>query len=192
MRRKAFIFLLGFLPLVSTGCTGAISAEEELPLLSVTGSVSMVPTFEGAQEEDGEACVGSLDSGRTLDGSKVVLRDATGAVVGLSSLEGYSGEVTEETEGLLGQGIYRSADGLCHWDFTIEDVDSATQFLQVEVVGVPAEGLVYDRQELQTEEVSVFLGGESIEQETARLEGEAELLKAIRCAGNPDGFGCDD
>ncbi len=190
MKSKGYAVLAGIVLLILSGCEVPRFSQDSSSV--VTGSVSMVPKSEAAQPEDGGVCVGSLDSGSTLNGSKVVLRDATGAVIGVSLLEGYSGELSEESQILLGQGIYRSADGLCHWDFSIENVDSDTQFFEVEVVGVEAEGLVFRRDEVLLEGLTVFLGGESIEQATDRLEAEAELTREITCAINPDSILCPD
>lgn len=190
MQRVAFVLGVGLIPLILSGCAAPTgSAELSVP---VAGSVSMIPKSEISQREDGEVCVGSLESGRTLDGSQVVLRDATGSVVGISILEGYSGELPEESQMLLGQGIYRSSDGLCHWEFSIDNVESDTKFFEVEVAGLEGKGLVFRSEEALSEGINLFLGGESIEQETERLEREAELTRQITCAINPDSYLCDD
>lgn len=123
--------------LAVVGCTNAAeeegepvaASEPEVVTFEVRGKLASVP-FEEVPSSESEPCWGVMLT-RTFHGSQVTLLDGSGSILGIGVAEGWGDG--GEGEGKLGTpGKWDSPEGLCYWDFSIEGIESESDFFKIE------------------------------------------------------------
>jgi hypothetical protein len=114
-----------------SACAGESAEMTEAPPeaqgAQIVGKVQMAPVLGFQSGDENFACTGVEENSLQFNGQRVTLKDADGAVVGVTILVGFQPDLFPDSP-YLDPSSYGYNDGtLCAWDFVFSDViiDSA-------------------------------------------------------------------
>lgn len=121
---------LGLLATALSGCGSMAGSAEQANAVTtdVAGKIQIQPVL-GATKDDGSPCTGETPFSLGLNGQQVKLKDASGEIVGVATLQGWKGDPTRD----LSPDKYGYFDGgICSWDFNYPSVRVSSDFYTLE------------------------------------------------------------